>query len=120
SLLCAVRSSGWNARARGPPLVIALELEPEFLVADAEVAVGAAQDRIGHHRLHLLRHHTDIRLVAAIVGKAIEAKAVVEHADQCDVVLEMDIGAPAAATAASASATTAAETTATATTAEAT
>src|SRR5262249_40663069 len=47
--------------------------------------------------LHLLRHHTHIRLVAAVVGEAVEAEAIIEVPKQHDVMLERDVGPPATA-----------------------
>jgi CO/xanthine dehydrogenase Mo-binding subunit len=55
--------------------------------------------------LHLLRHHTDIGLVAAVIGKAIEADPIGQMAEKNDVVFQRDIGSPATATAATATAT---------------
>src|SRR4029077_1354992 len=50
-----------------------------------------------HDRLHFLRHHADIGLLAPIITEAIEAEAVVELAEERDAVLELDVRAPAAA-----------------------
>ena len=58
----------------------------------------------GHHGLHLLRHHADIGLVAAVVAEAIEAEAVVEMAEHDDVVLQPDVGLVASATTATSTA----------------
>src|SRR5262249_52847894 len=69
-------------------------------------------DRLRHYRLHLLGDHADIGLVAAVVGEAIEAKAVVEVAEQHDVVLEGDVRAATAAAASAAPAATEAAATA--------
>src|SRR6266545_1466377 len=71
---------------------------------DPQVAVRAADDRRRHDCLDLLRHHADIDLVAVLVGEAVEAEAVGEMAEQDDVVLERDIGAPAATAATTAAA----------------
>src|SRR5689334_11865526 len=87
-------------------MLVALELHAELVVVDAQVAIAAPDDSIRRHRLHLLRHHTDIGLVAAVVAEAIEAEAVVQRAKPDDVVLERDVRAPA--TAAAAASTTAA------------
>ena len=54
--------------------------------------------------MHLLRHNADIEFVAAVIGEAIEAEAVVEPAQQGDVVLEPNVGAASAAPAAAATA----------------
>src|SRR5262249_39095634 len=69
--------------------------------------IRASRHGLRHDRLHLLRHHADIGFVAADIAEAIEAEPVVEPAEQNDVVLERDIGPPAAATTATAAATTA-------------
>src|SRR5215510_7092538 len=82
---------------RHPP-VVGLELQAELLVEDSEVAVTAAHNRLRHDRLHFLRHHTHVGLVAADIAEAVEPEAVVEMTEQGDVVLERDVGAPAAAT----------------------
>src|SRR5262245_13653155 len=118
---------GRNPCARRQPLLVGLELDAEPVIEDPQVAVAAAHDRFRHDALHLLRHHADIGLVAAVVAEAIEAEAVVEPAEQRDVVLERNIRppsttattAPAAATTAEPAATAAAETAATAATAAA-
>jgi len=47
--------------------------------------------------LHLLRHDADIGSIAAVIAEAIVPKIVVETAEEDNVVLEQDIGAPAAA-----------------------
>ena len=73
-----------------------------------------AHDRLRHDRLHLLCHDADIRCVAAVVGKAIEAKPIVEAPEQHDIVLEPHVGMPP--TAATASATAAASSAAATTT----
>src|SRR5262245_32211935 len=89
-----------NPRARRDPLVVGLKVETELFVVDPQIAVAAANDRRRHDRLHLLRHDTDISPVAAVIGKAIEPKAVLEMADQGDVLFEPDIGTPTTAPAA--------------------
>ena len=71
-----------------------------------------AHDCLRHDRLHLLCHDADIRCVAAVVGKAIEAKPIVEAPEQHDIVLEPHVGTPTAATTASATATATASATA--------
>ena len=97
---------GWDPCARRDPPVVGLELQAELLVQDLKVAVPTAHDRLRHDRLHFLRHDADIGSVAAEITEAIEPKAVVEMAENGDVVLQRNIGTPAAAaTAASSSAT---------------
>src|SRR2546423_2202855 len=80
--------------ARRGPLLVGLELKAELVVEDAQIAVAAAQYRRGHDCLDLLRHHADIRLVAAVVAEAVEAKAVVEVAEKREVVLKHHVGSP--------------------------
>src|SRR5262249_56374735 len=87
----------------------------ERVVEDPEVAVATAQHGLGHDGLHLLRHDADVGARAVVIAEAIEAEAVVEPAEQADVVLQRDVGAPAAAAAAESTAATAAESAATAT-----
>src|SRR5271154_1911999 len=97
----SVRGDGRNRhpRSRCQPFVVGLERQTDLVVENPQIAVSAAHDRSRHDSLHLLRHHADIELVAAVVGEAIEAKAVVEPPQQGNVVLEPNIGAsPATAT----------------------
>lgn len=63
-------------------------------------------DSFRHHSLYFLRHHTHIGTIAAVVAKAIVAKAVGQMAEQNNIVLERDIRPTAAATAAAATTTT--------------
>ena len=56
--------------------------------------VAAAQYRRGHDCLDFLRHHADIRLVAAVVAEAVEVEAVIEVAEKRDVVLTHHVGSP--------------------------
>src|SRR5437588_9461057 len=100
------RRASRDLRARREPLIVGLELQAELVIEHPQRAVAAAHDRIGHDRLHFLRHDADISLVAAIVAEAIEAKSVVEMAKQRDIVLEHHVGSPAAANAANAANTT--------------
>jgi hypothetical protein len=94
-----------NLCSRSEPVRVALERHTELVVVHTQIAVAAARDRFRHDLLHLLGHDADIGLVAAVVAEAIEAEAVVEVAEQRDVVLEHDVG-PASATAATATAAT--------------
>jgi hypothetical protein len=64
--------------------------------------------------LHLLRDNSDIGFFASIINEAIEAKAVVEMAEQDDLVLKPKIGSPSAATATTSKAASAAVKTASA------
>ena len=85
---------------------VGAEFQAEPVVVDPEIAVAAARHRVRHHRLHLLRHHADIGLVAAEIAEAVVAEAVVEMAEQDDVVLQRDVGTPATAAATAATAAT--------------
>src|SRR5262249_17030842 len=96
--------AGRHACAGGKPLPVGLERHADPVVENPEIASASAHHCFGHHRLHLLRHHTHIGAVAAVVGEAIEAEAVVEVAQQGDVVLETDVGPTSAAAAAAATA----------------
>ena len=97
--------------SRCEPLIVRLKLHADLLVVDPQIAIAPARHGIRHDRLHFLRHHADIGLLAAIVSEAIEAEAVVEMAEQLDAMLELDIRAPATTAAAAATAATTTETT---------
>src|SRR6516164_6642533 len=101
-LLLVRPAHGGNPCTGGDPAVVAFEFEAELFVEDPQVPVASSYHGAGQHALHFLRHHPNIGLVAAVIGKAIEAKTVVEHSQQDDVVLEVDIAATSAATSASA------------------
>src|SRR5262245_43408901 len=109
-----MRHAGRDACAGCQPLLVGLELQAEPVIEDAQVAIATAHDRFRHDVLHFLRHHADIGPGAAVVAEAIEAQAVVEMAEQGDVVLERDIR-PASTAATAAAAATTAESTAAAT-----
>jgi len=79
---------------------------------NSQVAIAAARDGFGYHRLYLLRDHANVSFLAAEIAEAIVAKSVLEITEQGYVLLQRKVGAAAAATAASA--TTAANATATA------
>ena len=110
-----MRDRNRHPRSRCQPFVVGLERQTDFVVENPQIAVPATHHRCRHDGLHLLRHHADIEFLAAVVGEAIEAEAVVEFAQQGDVVLEPNIGpssastTPMAATAASSTATGAAD-----------
>src|SRR5215472_9432172 len=95
-----------NVRTRRDPRVIALERHSEPVVEDPEIAVPTARHRPRHDGLHFLRNHAHIGTVAAVVAEAVESQPVVEMAEQHDVVLERDIGSPAATAATAAAAAT--------------
>src|SRR4030088_1184625 len=86
--------AGRDMSARRGPLVVGLEFQAELVVEDPQIAVAAAQYRRGHDCLDFLRHHADIGLVAAVVGEAVEAEAVIEVAEKRDVVLKHHVGSP--------------------------
>src|SRR5258705_12825612 len=86
--------AGRDMSARRGPLVVGLELQPELVVEDPQIAVAAAQYRRGHDCLDFLRHHADISLVAAVVAEAVEAEAVIEVAEKRDVGLKHHVGSP--------------------------
>src|SRR5438876_5054187 len=65
------RSAGRNMCPRRDPPLIRLELHAELVVEDPQITVAAAHHRRGHDRLHFLRHHADMGLVAAVVGEAV-------------------------------------------------
>src|SRR5262249_53507260 len=96
------RGHGWDLWPRCAPLLVGLKLQPELFVEDLKVAVPTAHDRLWHDHLHFLRHDADIDLVAAFVAEAIEPKAVVESAEQGNVMLKRNIGPPATADSSSA------------------
>ncbi len=81
-------------------MVIRLEGQAELVVEDPQIAISIAGDRLRHHRPHFLCDDADVGVVAAIVAEAVEADAVVQTAEQDDVMLEPDIGPAAAAAAA--------------------
>ena len=58
---------------------------------DAKISVAAAVDRIGPHRIDLLRHHADIGFLAAVIGEAVVTQAVLQMTEQHDIVLERDV-----------------------------
>src|SRR5262249_36433779 len=93
-----------NDGARCEQRIIRMELHPECFVADPQVAVAPAHHRVGHHRLDFLRHHADVSLLAAIIAESVKAEAVVEPAEQRDVVLEQQVGMTSATLSAAASA----------------
>jgi hypothetical protein len=100
----------------GEPILVGQEIDSELVIIDPEIAVASALDRIGPQRLHLLRDHADIGLVAADVAEPIVAKAVVEVPEQNHVMLQCKVGATS--TSATSAATTSAETAATSATTE--
>src|SRR5260370_14523608 len=86
--------------ARCNPVVIRLEGQAEPVVENRQIAIPITGDRLRHDCLNFLRHYANIGVVAAVVAEAIEAEAIVEVAEQDDVVLEPEIGPPTPAAAA--------------------
>src|SRR5215218_4143034 len=78
--------------ARRGPLVVGLKLDAERVVRDPQVTIAPTHHRGRHDRLHFLRHHANVGLVAAVVGEAIEAEAIFEVAEEEDVMLEHHVG----------------------------
>jgi hypothetical protein len=79
-------------RTRCDPLIVGLELQPEFVVENPEIAVSAAHDCLRYDGLHFLRNDADVGAVASIVSKAIEAEIVVKTAEQHSVVFQRGVG----------------------------
>src|ERR1700722_16649951 len=102
---CMPPHSVRNLRSRSEPVRIAFERHTELVVVHTQIAVAAARDRFRHDLLHLLGHDADIGLVAAVVAETIEAEAIVDVAEQSDVVLEPDIRSASAAAATTTAAT---------------
>src|SRR5262245_16437135 len=100
------RSNGWQPRTRPNPFLVCLELDAKPVIEDSQGAVAVAHNSFGHHCLHFLRNHADVRTVAAVVAEAIVAKALCKMPEQNDIVLDHDVGPPSAATTAATAATT--------------
>jgi len=81
-------------------------LQADPVIVNAQIAVTAALDGIGPHCADLLRHHADISPLAAVIGEAVIAQAVLEMTEQHDVVLEGDVRATSASAAPATAATT--------------
>src|SRR3954451_18683150 len=79
-------------------MIVCLQVQAKLVVQHEQVTIPTADDRFRHHCLHLLRDHTNIGPVAAIVAEPIEAQAIVEIAEKRDVMFEHDVGPSAAAT----------------------
>ena len=91
-------------RARCDPLLVGLESKAELLVEDPQVSVATTSHRLRRNLLHLVRHDTDIGLLAVVVAETIEVQAIGKPAEQHDVVLQGDVRPPSASTAATPSA----------------
>jgi len=77
-----------------------LERQPKPFVRHPKITVATDSDRIRSYGPYFLRNHSDIGLVAAVIGEAVITEAVVEPTQQHDIVLQLDVrAAPTAATA---------------------
>src|SRR6185436_775655 len=86
-------------RARCDPLLVGLESKAELLVEDPQVSVATTSHRLRCNLLHLVRHDTDIGLLAVVVAETIEIQAIGKPPEQHDVVLQGDVGPASASTA---------------------
>ena len=68
-------------------MIVCLEGHAELVVEDPQIALSIARNRLRHDCLHFLCDDADICFIAAVVIEAIEAKTVVEVAEQDEVVL---------------------------------
>src|SRR5215470_13919106 len=82
-----------HARSGCKPLLVALKFQPELVVGNSKIPVPTVHDHVRPDHSDFLRHHTDIRVLFAVIDETVKAKAIVEMAEQRDVVLEPDIGA---------------------------
>ena len=71
-------------------------MQPEPFVIHLQIATPAAHDSFGFDGLNFLRHYADVDFVAPIVAETVKAEAVVETAQQGDIVLKPDVGPVAA------------------------
>src|SRR6185295_13485576 len=106
-LMPACRSQAWYSCSGCDPIVVSAERQAKPVIMHAQIAVAAARDCIGPDHADLLRHHPDIGLLASVIGKAIVAQAILQMAEQHDVMLERNIRTASAAAAESAAAATA-------------
>jgi hypothetical protein len=81
-------------------MLVGLHLKPDPVVANAEIAIASPRHCIGPNHLRVLRHDADIGLRIAAIAEAVQAKAVVETADQRNIRLQPDVGPMASPTAA--------------------
>src|ERR1700722_14339405 len=115
----SVANGGGNFLAGSHPRVPSLHAQAQPLVIYPQVAVAAADHGLGHDRFDFLCHHADIGFAAAIVAEPVKAETVIETGQHDDVVLQADVGSPAAAMSATAVSATAVSATAVMTTATA-
>jgi len=85
-----------NFGSRAQPMIVGFKLETEVVVEHSQITIAPVHDRLRHDLLHFLRDDAHIGLAAAVIAEAIEAEAVVEMAEQDDIVLEAQIGPPTA------------------------
>ena len=78
------------------PLVVGLEPHAELAIEHPQVAIRVADDRIRQDRLDFLSDDANIGFVAAVIAEAIEAEAVVEAAEEDDVMFERNVRPPSA------------------------
>jgi hypothetical protein len=102
-------------------MLIGLEFHTELFVIDAQISISTTRHGFRLDYLNFLGDHADINFLAPVIGKTVDANVVGETPEKHNVVLQHEIGPPAAtattaATAATAAAS-AASTDATATTA---
>jgi len=75
-------------RAGFNPIVIGSERQSEPFIRHPKIAVAADSDRIGSYSPHFLRHHSHVGLLATVVGEAVVTEAVVQPAQQHDIVFQ--------------------------------
>ena len=85
---------------RRGPLVPGLQPQAKAPVIDTQIAVRAAQNRLGRHRRDFVRHDPNVCRVAPQVTIAIQIDAAVEFSDLRDITLQANVGWRAAAPAA--------------------
>ena len=73
------------------PCVPALHAQARPFIIHPQIAVAAADDGLGHHRLDFMRHHADIGFAAAIVAEPVKAETVIETGEHDDVVLQAEL-----------------------------
>ena len=99
----------WQPTPGCDPIVIRSERQSKPLVRHPKIAVATDSDRVGPYGSDFLCNHPDVTLLAAVIGEAVVTEAVVEPAQQHDIVLQLDVrAAPTAATAAATAKATAA------------
>jgi hypothetical protein len=59
------------------PIVVGSERQSQPFVRHPKIAVAADSDRIGSYGSDFLRNHSDVDLLATVVGEAVVTEAVV-------------------------------------------